>query len=219
LIRLNPTRNFPIMRLLFFLFFIVATGIRAQSPHEALRTGDRLYENQDFEAAEQAYRQAGPGAKARYNEGNAVYRQGRYADAAALYRAAAETAKAPAARADALYNLGNACLKQRQYDQAIGAYEQALRLRPGDPAAKSNLQLAKQMQKQAAAPPPAAMPDRQAGNPNPQSPDSDAPAPNPDPQSPARLIETAIGAEDQRNAKKYREMRNPPPRARNEKDW
>lgn len=192
----------------------------AQSAHEALRTGDRLYENHDFEAAEQAYRQAGPGAQARYNEGNAVYRQGRYADAAALYRAAAETAKAPAARADALYNLGNACLKQRQYAQAIEAYQQALRLRPGDSDAKINLQLAKQIQKQAAAPPPqSAMPDRQAGNPNPQSPDSDAPAPNPDSQSPARLIETAIGAEDQRNAKKYREIRNAPSRVRNEKDW
>ena len=208
------------MRLLFFIFLILATGIRAQSPHEALRMGDRLYENRDFEAAEQAYRQAGAAAQARYNQGNAVYRQGRYADAAALYRAAAETANAPATRADALYNLGNACLKQRQYDQAIGAYEQALRLRPGDPDAKINLQLAKQMQKQAAAPPPqSAMPDRQAGTPNPQSPDPNSQSPNPDPQSPARLLETAIGAEDQRNAKKYREMRNPPPRARNEKDW
>jgi tetratricopeptide (TPR) repeat protein len=182
------------MRLLFFLSLLLTIRASAQSSHEALRSGDRFYEKKDFEAAEQAYRRAGSNAKARYNQGNAVYRQGRYADAAALYRAAAATAKSPAARADALHNLGNAHLKQQQYAQAIEAYQQALRLRPGDPDTKINLQLAKKK--------------RQSPIRNPQS-------PIPNPQSEI----TSIGSEDQRSAKKYREMDNRPSRARREKDW
>ncbi|MGI9159641.1 MAG: tetratricopeptide repeat protein [Saprospiraceae bacterium] len=187
------------MRLLFFLFLLPAIFTSAQSSHEALRSGDRFYEKKDFEAAEQAYRRAGSDAKARYNQGNAVYRQGRYADAAALYRAAAATAKSTAARADALHNLGNAHLKQRQYAQAIEAYQQALRLRPGDPDAKINLQLAQKKRQQ---------PNPQPQIPNPQSPLPNSPSPFP-----------SIGSEDQRNAKKYREIDRTPSRARNEKDW
>jgi tetratricopeptide (TPR) repeat protein len=187
------------MRWLFFLFLLPAIFASAQSAHEALRSGDRFYANRDFAAAEQAYRRAGADAQARYNQGNAVYRQGRYADAAALYRAAAETAPNPATRADALYNLGNACLKQQQYAQAIEAYQQALRLRPGDSDAKINLQLAKKKRP---------TPNPQSQIPNPQSPLPNPPSPFP-----------SIGSEDQRNAKKYREIDQTPSRARNKKDW
>ena len=78
-----------------------------------------------------------------YNTGNAVYQQGNYAAAEPFFEKAAKTAKEPAKRADALHNLGNAYLKQQKFREAVDAYENSLRQRPGDPETKVNLQLAK----------------------------------------------------------------------------
>ena len=73
-----------------------------------------------------------------FEEANAAYADGRYADAAALYQTMIEEAP------DAVlyYNLGNAQFKQGELAQAILNYERALRLRPNYPDAKYNLAFA-----------------------------------------------------------------------------
>jgi tetratricopeptide (TPR) repeat protein len=48
----------------------------------------------------------------------------------------------PSLRADALYNRGNAALAANAYDYAIRDYADSLKLRPSDPAAKRNLEIA-----------------------------------------------------------------------------
>lgn len=120
---------------------------QAQSAHQSLRRGDRSYDKKEFQAAENAYRQAltkkPTDPAVLYNTGNAAYRQGHYPDAVSLYNDAAKRAQDPAFKAEALHNLGNAYLQQRQYRPAVEAYQNSLRLRPGAPGTKSNLQFAK----------------------------------------------------------------------------
>lgn len=133
------------------VFGLMGVGVlpfsKAQSAHQSLRKGDRAYDKKEYQAAEHAYRQAlakkPTDAGALYNTGNAAYRQGHYPDAVSLYADAAQRAQQPALKAEALHNLGNAFLQQRQYPKAIEAYENSLRLRPGNPGTKSNLQFAK----------------------------------------------------------------------------
>ncbi|MEQ1745342.1 MAG: tetratricopeptide repeat protein [Saprospiraceae bacterium] len=129
------------------LLCVFGHGLPAQSAHKHLRDGDRSYERSNFGEAEQAYRRAGEkkpdDPKVKYNLGNALYRQGSYPEAEKLFEQSAKTAKNPALKADALHNLGNASLLQEKYEQAVQAYENSLRLRPGDPETKANLQLAK----------------------------------------------------------------------------
>jgi Ca-activated chloride channel homolog len=227
------------MRLFLLLWLCYSPPVIAQSPHRALREGDRNYQKKEFQAAEKAYEQAGQSPKALYNRGNAVYRQGNYADAEALFSDAATAVKDPAAKADALHNLGNARLQQRQYGKAIEAYQQALRLRPGDPDTKVNLQLAKKKLEQEQQqpqntqqpqdgqqpqnpPPPEGDPNRQpqqSNSPSTQQPNSPQQGPRLSNEEAQRLLETAVGPEDQRNAKKYRELERPKSQPRGKKDW
>jgi Ca-activated chloride channel family protein len=114
------------------------------------RRGEQRYEAGDFAAAATAFDQAlaADTTPARaYNSGNALYRLRRYEDAARRYRLAAESAEL---RQRSMYNLGNALVRAAEeapshpepLHEAITAYEEALRLDPGDVAAKWNLELA-----------------------------------------------------------------------------
>lgn len=124
-----------------------ASPLAAQRAHKPLRQGDRFYDKKEYEAAEKAYREAlarePANPAALYNTGNAAYRQGHYDDAAALFADAGSKTSDPAARAAALHNLGNVYMQKNEWQKAVEAYEQSLRLRPGQPGTKSNLQLAK----------------------------------------------------------------------------
>jgi tetratricopeptide (TPR) repeat protein len=79
------------------------------------------------------------GATRLYNEGNALYKQGKYAEAAAAY----ERALMSGVRNGGVHhNLGNAYFKINRIGRAILAYERAQRLMPGDEDVASNLQFA-----------------------------------------------------------------------------
>lgn len=233
-----------------------AIVLTAQSAHKLLREGDRQYEQSNYREAEQAYRQASeqksapPGAI--YNTGNAVYQQGNYAASEKLFEQAAQAAGNKTMQADALYNLGNARLKQQKYQEAVQAYENSLRLRPGDPQTKVNLQLAKkklqqEQQKQQQQNQQNQQPnqqqnqqDQQQNQQTPQQPQQnqgqnqpqDQPQQQPkdqqsrqasdgrmNPEQARRLLETAVAPEDQRNARKYREMEPGKHQKAPKKDW
>ncbi len=68
---------------------------------------------------------------------SALYRQGRYAEAAKLF--------ALDKSAVGYYNQGNALTKSMQLDEAIKAYEQALLINPSMQAAKENLAIAQKL--------------------------------------------------------------------------
>lgn len=194
--------------------------------------------------------------KAVYNLSNALYQQGNFEDAEERYKQVARSANPGPEMADALHNLGNASLKQQKYKEAVQAYEASLRLRPGDEETKRNLQMAKkklkkeeeqqkQQQKQQ-------QEQQQQENQDPQQQDqgtqdqkdpqqNQPPKPeeeNPQgqPQEPKeqqkrqeeqklkkedakRLLETAIGPDDRKNAQKYRAAQQQNKPKGSKKDW
>ena len=117
-----------------------------------LRRGEQLYGAGHFTESYGAFQRAlaASGDPAlHYPLGNTLYRLRRYEEAARHYR---ETTGVPRLRQQSYYNLGNAYVraaedapdKDRLLREAIAAYEEALRLEPGDSAAKWNLELALQ---------------------------------------------------------------------------
>lgn len=231
------------------LLLLVCLASHAQSAHKLLRKGDREYDLERYKEAEKHYRDAADlqygDPLAQYNLGNALYQQGRWEDAATRFVQAARSASEPALKADALHNLGNALLKQEKYEEAVEAYENSLRLRPGDAETKQNLQMAKkklkkkkeeeqkQQQGQEQQPSQDSQNQQQKQEQQPQNPGQGQPQQPSQPQQKPqeqplerlkeedaeRLLETAIGPEDQKNARKYREQRQQPKPSGKEKDW
>jgi Ca-activated chloride channel family protein len=77
----------------------------------------------------------------RFNVADGLYKNGKYDEAAALFRALGADAGskvAPLSR----YNLGNTLYQKQDYRGAIQAYRDALRLGPGDADTRRNLELA-----------------------------------------------------------------------------
>lgn len=77
-------------------------------------------------------------AQTSFDEANAAYADGRYAEAATGY----EALLAENEDATLYYNLGNACFKQGELAKAILNYERALRLNPNHKDAQYNLTFA-----------------------------------------------------------------------------
>lgn len=225
--------------------------VQAQTAHKFLLEGDRQYDREQYQQSESAYRTAADAnygdPKALYNLANALYQQGKWEDAAQRYEQAARGLDLPAEKADALHNLGNAQMQLRKFKEAVTAFENSLRLRPGDPGTKANLQMAKkklkeeeaqkQSQQQNQAP---QQPENQDQPPPPQGeqnqpnqpqqkqeqPQNQPQQPNQEQQQPGkmskeeakRLLETAVGPEDQSNARKYRSAQQRQGK-RSKKDW
>lgn len=77
-----------------------------------------------------------------YNEANAFYRAGKYAEAVEQYEA---VLRQGVRNGHVYYNLGNAYFKAGQIGRAILAYERALRLMPGDEDVAANLRFVNAM--------------------------------------------------------------------------
>jgi Ca-activated chloride channel homolog len=128
-----------------------AAAVRAQSERSLIRDGNRSYKDNKFSDAEVSYRKAldknrdlVPGT---FDLGNALYKQGRFGEAAGAYGAAASKLSDPDVKAQALHNLGNALLKEQKLPESIGAYQGALKLNPKDADTKYNLEYAKALLK------------------------------------------------------------------------
>ncbi len=120
---------------------------RSQSERPLIRDGNRSYKDSKFPGAEVNYRKAleknndlVPGT---FDLGDALYKQGRYGEAAGQYGASAQKLKDPSLKAQALHNLGNALLKEQKLPESIGAYKAALKVNPNDADTKYNLEYAK----------------------------------------------------------------------------
>ena len=77
----------------------------------------------------------------RFNVADGLYKNGRYDEAATLFKALGADAAQPLAGA-ARYNLGNSLFQKQDYKGAIQAYRDALRALPGDADTRRNLELA-----------------------------------------------------------------------------
>lgn len=78
---------------------------------------------------------------AKFNLADGLYKNGRFGEAAELWRALGQDARAPLA-GPARFNLGNSLYNQKDYPGAVRAYRDALELLPNDEATRRNLELA-----------------------------------------------------------------------------
>lgn len=138
--------------ILLSVLALLAVGAAAQQYPERrqVRKGNRAYEKGNYQDAAGRYMRALGAApssfEARYDLGNALYRQEMYDQAAQVQQqAAADSLAAPADRAHAFYNLGNTQFRQQKYAEALESYKNSLRLNPDDPQAKFNYAYVKKL--------------------------------------------------------------------------
>ena len=137
---------------------LVHNVLSAQNEREYIRKGNKLYRKSEYAGSEGMYRKAQgqekPAEDAGFNLGAALYKQGRFGEAAKEYGTDAASDRADTLKqAEGFYNLGNSLLKDQKYEESIKAYIKSLMLNPSDMQAKYNLayaqdQLKKQEQQQ-----------------------------------------------------------------------
>ena len=121
----------------------------AQKERADIRAGNRAYYEGKYPEAEVGYKRAIEknisSYEANFNLAGALYKQGRYDDAAATYQKLAQDGTDTERQASTYYNMGNTYVKQRKLDEAIEGSKNALRLTPDDKGAKFNLAYAKKL--------------------------------------------------------------------------
>jgi tetratricopeptide (TPR) repeat protein len=134
------------------LFSGTAATASAQTAASRNKEGNRLFQEQKYPEAEQAYLKAQADLPDRpelsYNLGNALIKQKKYdLGLQALHQA--ESGGNKRLQADSWFNSGNALFEMGNFSDAAQAYAQSLRINPSDRDAKHNLELAlKKMQEQ-----------------------------------------------------------------------
>lgn len=120
------------------------------TPRSLARNGNEAYTNKRFKEAEEQYRSSLEKDRnltaGSFNLGTALYKQGKYDEAASQFRALAENGNsAKDIRAQAYHNLGNSLLKSQKLPDCVDAYKNALRINPADDDTRHNLAYAKQL--------------------------------------------------------------------------
>ena len=126
------------------MFFSIA--LSAQKNNNAVLKGNELYKKGDFKNAQAEYEKAlqedGKNAAAQFNNGNALQKQGKFADAAKQFLSITESSKDSSMQFRSSYNKGVAEVKQKQLQEAVNSFKQSLRLNAKDEEARDNLQKA-----------------------------------------------------------------------------
>jgi tetratricopeptide (TPR) repeat protein len=135
-----------------FIFMGFSVSSFGQSPKESIIKGNKSYKENNFDAAENAYRDAlknsDTNVTASYNLGNVLYRKDNTEEAVKSYDNAIANAKSNAIKQEAFYNKGVALQKAKKLPECITGYKNALILNPNDEDARQNLQRALKEQQQ-----------------------------------------------------------------------
>jgi Ca-activated chloride channel family protein len=114
-------------------------------PRRATAEGRAQYERGNHPQALAAFERAAAtrprDLAARFNVADGLYKNGRYDEAGALYRALGADAGSPVAE-PSRFNLGNSLYQKQDFRGAVKAYRDALRVSPGAEDARRNLELA-----------------------------------------------------------------------------
>lgn len=137
---------------LTFILLFSTFALFAQKERPLIRHGNKQYDKQKYADAETDYRKAldtkPKSFEAAFNVGDALYKQGKYADAANQFGSLLENQKDKDKLSRLYYNQGNAYLKDKKFKESIDAYKKALKITPKDADAKSNLAYAQRYLKQ-----------------------------------------------------------------------
>ncbi len=145
-------RNAGLSSLLIILYSLIPSGSFAQNEKALIKKGNEAYEKKEYENAATHYQQAiekkPADPVARYNLGNAFYKNNKTDEAVAAYDKALSNAVSAADKARAYYNKGVVLQNDKKLPECIEAYKNALKLDPQDDDARQNLQKALQQLKQ-----------------------------------------------------------------------
>jgi tetratricopeptide (TPR) repeat protein len=123
----------------------------AQSTRGLVNDGVDLYKEKKFSDAEVNFKkgteQTPENFEAKFNLGDAFYKQERYDDAIKSFQSALVNARNDIERSKIFHNVGNSLLKSQKVKESIGAYKEALKLNPNDQETKYNLSYALEMLK------------------------------------------------------------------------
>jgi len=125
-----------------------AVTVLGQSSHKLLRQGNKFYDIEEFGLAEEKYRKSQleeNQSKTSFNLGNALYKQGRFEEAAEEFQKATAGSMENIEKAKVFHNLGNAQLQAQKLEEALNAYKQSVRLNPNDEETLHNLMMTQQM--------------------------------------------------------------------------
>lgn len=147
-------RSTMILKKYIFLLTVcmmAALNVHAQSDRQFIRSGNRLYRQQNYAKAEIEYRKALDKApsnpQALYNLGCALLMQQKDSAAVTQFQNAAKCETARHRKAMVWHNIGVACQKHQLFSEAIKAYEESLRNNPSDSETRYNLALCMRQQK------------------------------------------------------------------------
>lgn len=125
--------------------------VAAQSDRQFVRSGNKLYREQNYAKAETEYRKAlgrnGGNTQAMYNLGCALMSQQKDSAAIVQFERAGKSEPAKLRKAMAYHNIGVICQKHQMYGEAIEAYKESLRNNPADHETRYNLALCMRQQK------------------------------------------------------------------------
>jgi len=146
---------------------------RDTSSHAAAVRGVAAYTKKQYSEAVSSFARANtlhPDAQSAFNLGTSQIAAGRHEEGSAVLQKAFADARL---RADAHFNRGNSALAANAYDYAIRDYVETLKVRPGDVAAKRNLEIAlhrKQQAEEQKEPKPGKQDEQQKSGAKPQQP-------------------------------------------------
>ena len=113
-------------------------------PRRATEAGRADYAKGSHPQALQAFERAAAARPqdpaVRFNVADGLYKNGRYDEAATLFKSLGDDAQSGLAGASR-YNLGNSLFQKQDYKGAVQAYRDALRAMPGDADTRRNLEL------------------------------------------------------------------------------
>lgn len=150
----RPIRNLrTITPLVLIVAACLVTGtLYAQEERKQTRKGNKAYEQEDYDKANEHYQKAlddnAGFTKAHNNLASSYYRQEDFKKAAEHFEKATLNETEKANLAEYYYNLGNSYLQANELDKSIKAYKESLRLDPSDMQAKHNLSIANKKKQQ-----------------------------------------------------------------------
>lgn len=145
--------NLKIISVLFMpiLFAVGSQESFSQSLRGLVNDGVENYNEGNFSDAEVNFKKGTEKSpenfEAKFNLGDAYFKQERFDEAMKSYNSAMAFAKDDLQKARVHYNIGNSLLKAQKIEESIKEYKKSLKLNPDDQEAKYNLSYALEMLK------------------------------------------------------------------------
>ena len=145
-----------IRRIAWGILVLIGLGVESAwaqryPERRVLRSGNKLYEKEQYAEAETQYRKAqdmNPTYEGLFNLADVLYKQKRYEETLNILKQIARDDVAGMHAPDAYYNLGNTYFQMKKLPEAAEAYKNTLRRNPNDEEARYNLAYVLELMKQ-----------------------------------------------------------------------